>query len=67
MSCGIGHRHDSDLAFLWLWRRPMATSLIGPLAWEAPYAMAAALEKAEKKDKPQKQTPKNQSQRFNKT
>ena len=27
-----------DLALLWLWCRPAATALIGPLAWEPPYA-----------------------------
>ena len=35
-SCGVGHRHGSDLAWLWLWRRPAAAALIGPLAWEFP-------------------------------
>ena len=43
MSCGVGHRHSSDLALLCLWHRLVATSLIGPLAWEPPYAVAAAL------------------------
>jgi len=28
MSCGIGHRHGSDRAFLWLWHRPAAAALI---------------------------------------
>jgi len=28
---------------LWLWRRPVATAPIGPLAWEPPYATGAAL------------------------
>ena len=37
-----GHRHSSDPTFLWLWRRPVATVLIRPLAWELPYAMGAA-------------------------
>ena len=49
MSCGIGRRHGSDLALLWLWHRPAATALIGPLAWEPPYAKGAALEKDKKK------------------
>ena len=26
--CGVGHRHDLDLALLWLWRRPAAIALI---------------------------------------
>ena len=35
MSCGIGRRRGSDLELLWLWRRPVATALIQPLAWDA--------------------------------
>ena len=38
-----------DLVLLWLWRRPAATTLIRPLAWETPY-----VSKALKKDKRQK-------------
>ena len=34
-----------DLVLLWLWCRLAATALIGPLAWEPPYAVGAALEK----------------------
>ena len=49
MSCGVGRRHGSDPAWLWLWRRPAATALIAPLAWELPYAAGAALEKAKNK------------------
>ena len=48
MSCGVGHRLGSDLALLWLWRRPAATAVIGPLAWEHPYATGAALEMAKR-------------------
>ena len=51
VSCGVGYRHGSDLALLWLWRRPVATALIGPLAWEPPYAAGAALEKAKRQNK----------------
>ena len=51
MTCGVGLRHGSDPTLLWLWCRPVATALIRPLAWEPPYAAAAALEKAEKKKK----------------
>mgnify|MGYP007113924879 CR=1 FL=1 len=29
----------------WLWCRLGATALIGPLAWELPYAMGAALKR----------------------
>ena len=34
-----------DLALLWLWCRPAATALTGPLAWEPPYAMGVALKR----------------------
>ena len=37
MSCGVGRRHGSDLALLWLWLRLAATALIRPLAWKLPY------------------------------
>ena len=43
MSCGVGCRHGSDPTLLWLWCRLVATALIGPLAWEPPYATGAAL------------------------
>ena len=45
MSCGVGRRHDSVLALLWFWRRPAATAPTGPLAWEPPCAVGAALQK----------------------
>ena len=45
MSCGVGHRRGSDLVLLWLWRRPVATALIQPLAWEPPYATPMALKR----------------------
>ena len=51
MSCGIGHRHSSDLALLWLRCRPAATALNQPLALELPYATDAALKKTKKKKK----------------
>ena len=38
MSCGVGLRHGSDLALLWLRRRLVATAPIRPLAWEPAYA-----------------------------
>ena len=43
ISCGVGHRHSSGLALLWLWHRPAAVAPIQPLAWELPYAMGEAL------------------------
>ena len=36
---------------MWLWRRPGATALIQPLAWELPNAADAALKKKKKKKK----------------
>ena len=44
MSCGVGHRCRLDPAWLWLWRRPVAAALIGPLAWEPPCSMGAGKE-----------------------
>ena len=56
VSCGVGHRNGSDPALLWLWCRMAATALIGPLAWEPPYAADVALKgqktKKKKKDFP---------------
>ena len=43
MNCGVGRRRGSDLVWLWLWCRLAAIALIGPLAWEPPYAAGAAL------------------------
>ena len=56
MSCGVGHRHGLDLVLLWLQRRPAAVALIGPLAWETPYAAGAALGKAKRQDKKKKKS-----------
>ena len=42
-SCGVGHRCRSDLEWLWLWCKPVATALIQPLALGPPYAAGAAL------------------------
>ena len=49
MSCSVGHRCGSDPLLLWLWRRLAAPALIGPLAWELPYAMDTALKKKRQK------------------
>ena len=43
VSCGVGCRHGSDLALLWLWCRPAGAAPIRSLAWELPYATSAAL------------------------
>ena len=47
-SCGVGCRCSLDPVLLWLWRRPVATAPIGPLAWEPPYASGAAQENGKK-------------------
>ena len=64
MSCGVGRRHGSDPALLWLWYRPEATALIRPLAWEPPYVGGVALEKTKrqktKQNKTKQQTRKKQ-------
>ena len=55
MSCGVGRRHSLDPELLWLWRRPVATVLIGPIVWETPYAVGASLkDKTTKKKKKKK-------------
>ena len=54
MSCGVGCRRGSDPALLWLWCRPVTTAPIGPLAWEPPYAVGAALEKAKRQKRKKK-------------
>ena len=43
-------RRGLDPVLLWLWCRPAATALIGPLAWEPPYASGVGL-KAKNKQK----------------
>ena len=45
MSCGAGYRLGSDMALLWLWYKPGITAPIRPIAWEAPYAVDAALKR----------------------
>ena len=55
MSCGVGCRRGSDPELLWLWRRPAATALIRPLAWEPPYVVGAAQEMAKKQKKQKKE------------
>ena len=55
MSCGVGHRHSSDLALLWLWYRPVAVPLTRPLTWEPPYAVGGALKAKKKKKKKERE------------
>ena len=57
MRCGVSCRRGLDLVLLWLWRRPVATAPIRPLAWEPPCAAGAALKRRQKK-KTKKKTPK---------
>ena len=51
MSCGVGCGCSSDPTLLWLRRRPAVIALIGPLAWELPYASGAALKRQKNKNK----------------
>jgi len=64
VSCGVGRRHGSDPALLWLWHRPAAIAPIGPLAWEPPYAAGAALEKAKKKKREREREKKEEGADF---
>ena len=50
VSYGVGHRLGLDPKLLWLWCKPAATVLIGPLAWEPPYAKGAAQKRQKKKN-----------------
>ena len=45
MSCGVGRRHGSDLALLWLWCRSAAVAPNQPLAWEPPYVTGMTLKR----------------------
>ena len=49
MSCGVGHRHGSDPALLWLCHRLASVILIQPLAWEPAYVAGVALKSKKKK------------------
>ena len=62
VSCGVDRRCGSDPALLWLWRRPVVTAPIQPLAWESPYAAGAAQERAKKQKKKKKGTEGNEEE-----
>ena len=47
----VVNESDQEPWLLWLWRRPVVTAPIGPLAWEPPCASGAALEKAKRQKK----------------
>ena len=50
MSYGIGRRHSSDLALLWLRSAKLAAvTPIQPLSWKPPYAVGVALKSKKKK------------------
>ena len=51
MSYSVGGRLSSNLVLLWLWRRPVATAPIQPLAWEPSYASGEALKRQKTKTK----------------
>ena len=44
-SCGVGCRHDLDLAMLWLWHRPSVATPVLPLAQELSDATGVTLKK----------------------
>ena len=70
MSCGVGRRHGSDLAWLWLWHKPIAAAPIQSIAWESPYAAGVAQEIATTtttKDKKTKDKKKNKKKIKKKT
>ena len=49
VSCGIGHRQDSNLMLLWLWCRPAPVAPVQPQAWELLCDLGVALKKEEKR------------------
>ena len=49
----------NDPRLLWLWRRPVATALIRPLAWEPPYAAGAVQRNSKNTKKKKKRKRKN--------
>ena len=63
MSCGVVPRHSLDPALLWLCCRPVAIAPIRTIAWEPPYAVEAALEKAKKKKKKKPQNKKKKKKK----
>ena len=65
MSCGVGGRCGSDLALLWC--RLAAVAPIGPLAWEPPYAVGAALKRQKRKRKKGRKEGKKKKERTKKT
>ena len=64
MSCRAGRRCGLDPALLWLWCSLAAIALIGPWAWEPPYASD---EKTKNKNKPKKKTKKKKPKQETKS
>ena len=60
MSCGVGHRCDSDPTLLWLWCRKAAIALIWALIWELPHAVGMALKRPKTKQNKTKKPTKKQ-------
>jgi len=67
VSCGVGHRHGSDMALLWLWCRLAAVPRIRTLAWDSPCAVGEALKKQTNKKKNKKKEKKKQKFPTNKS
>ena len=62
--CGVGCRRSWDSMLLWLWCRQAAVAPVGPLAWEPPYALSAALKRKKKKKQPQNQKTKTKPKTY---
>ena len=67
VSCGVGHRHSSDLAFLWLWHRSAAVAPIWPLAWKHTYATGMTLKRQKTKKQNKTKRNKTKQKRLNQT
>ena len=48
---------------MWLWHRPAAVALIGPLAWEPLYAVSVALKSQKKKKEKKKKRKKERKKK----
>ena len=61
MSCGVGRRHGSDPALLWVWCRPAAVAQIQPLVLELSICCECSPKKTNKQTN---KTKKNQRGEF---
>ena len=64
---GAGCRCGSDLALLWLWPRPEATTPIQSLAWEPPYATDVVLKRPKKKEKKKREKKERKRKRISRS